>query len=310
MNVPSRNTLLPLLLKPILTMLRPLYHRFRREIQLFAIKIKHYSSISITFQCNICGSNTTFPRELITREQVSCSTCGSTLRFRSVIHALSLGLFGKSFNLTNFPVDPTIRGIGMSDWDGYAIPLAKHLHYVNTYYHQEPYLDIVADVVSGFELYDFIISSDVLEHVPAPVNIAFFNIFRLLKPGGVLILTVPYSNDTTIEHFPNLYNYKIQNIDNEFVLINTSPDGSQKKYYNLIFHGGPGTTLEMRRFGKADVFKYLEHAGFTDIFVVEDEIYEFGILKKHLSNQSVPNQPHVFESPTIMARRPLNIVIP
>lgn len=42
------------------------------------------------FTCNICGrkSSATF-KELIGRETISCYNCGATLRFRSIIAALS-----------------------------------------------------------------------------------------------------------------------------------------------------------------------------------------------------------------------------
>ena len=38
---------------------------------------------------------------------------------------------------------------------------------------------------------DFVISSDVLEHVAPPYERALSNLLRLLKPGGLLVLTVP-----------------------------------------------------------------------------------------------------------------------
>ena len=37
--------------------------------------------------------------------------------------------------LPDFPVHPEIKGVGLSDWDGYAIPLKHKLGYENTFYH-------------------------------------------------------------------------------------------------------------------------------------------------------------------------------
>jgi hypothetical protein len=42
-------------------------------------------------------------------------------------------LFGQNLTLANFPVRKDIRGVGLSDWLGYAIPLAKKFDYTNTF---------------------------------------------------------------------------------------------------------------------------------------------------------------------------------
>ena len=56
----------------------------------------------------------------------------------------------------------------------------------------------------------FIISSDVFEHIPPPTSKAFSNLYKILRPCGIVILTVPYKSfGETIEHFPNLFNYEI-----------------------------------------------------------------------------------------------------
>jgi len=80
-----------------------------------------------SFICNICGKkNRNVDLNIIRgRESPSCKSCGSSLRMRSVIYALSNALFHKSLILPDFPRDKSISGVGMSDWDGYAIPLAK-----------------------------------------------------------------------------------------------------------------------------------------------------------------------------------------
>ncbi len=103
-------------------------------------------------------------------------------------------LFGKSLAIVDFPERPDLVGVGLSDWDGLAWRLAKKLGYANTYYHKEPLLDIAAKQGLQHDLYDFIISSDVFEHVCPPISTAFVNAYNLLKAGGVMILTVPYTN--------------------------------------------------------------------------------------------------------------------
>ncbi len=96
-------------------------------------------------------------------------------------------LFGTSLVLSDFPHRPDLAGIGLSDWEGYANPLAERLNYTNTFFHQAPLLDITSVGPDHSGRYDFIICSDVFEHVCQPVSKAFENAYRLLKPGGVMI---------------------------------------------------------------------------------------------------------------------------
>jgi len=58
---------------------------------------------------------------------------------------------------------------------------------------RQPYLDITQPHPDQYGTYDFILSSDVFEHVAIPVERAFEEAFRLLKPHGVLCITVPSS---------------------------------------------------------------------------------------------------------------------
>ena len=139
-----------------------------------------------------------------------------------------------------------------------------------------------------FGKYDFIISSDVFEHVPPPSITAFKGAINLLKPGGALILTVPFSNEEeTIEHFPDLNDYKVvQFQDDEFILVNRDVNGGYKVYENLVFHGGPGTTLEMRVFCRKDITQKFKDAGFQTFEYFDSDVSQYGIL--HKVNWSLP----------------------
>lgn len=58
-------------------------------------------------------------------------------------------------------------------------------------------IDLVSDITSipaGDASFDAILCSEVLEHVPYP-NLALDELTRLLKPGGILILTAPFSSN-------------------------------------------------------------------------------------------------------------------
>jgi SAM-dependent methyltransferase len=229
------------------------------------------------FTCNVCGAENA--TTAYSREVPSCSSCGSTLRFRGVVAALSPALFGRYLRLDEFP-SSGLSGIGMSDWSGYADRLAARLGYRNTFYDREPRLDIAAPVAPPLAgSCDFIVSSDVLEHVPPPVDIAFRNCFALLKPGGVLILTVPWHTDgETEEHFPALHDFTIAQLAGGPVLVNRTRDGDLQVFDDIVFHGGDGLTLEMRVFTRPDLISLLSSAGFVNIEVFDDTIAEHGVV--------------------------------
>lgn len=234
------------------------------------------------YTCNICGRENEFVESRLGRENPDCDGCGSTVRMRSIIGLLTNALFGTVAPLEQLPVRREIRGVGLSDWDEYARRLAERLDYTNTYYHQEPRLDIT-DVGEHQEgTCDFVISTDVFEHVLAPVSKAFVGARKLLKPGGLLVLTVPYSLDAqTLEHFPHLHEWRLEQDDAGWVLHNRRPDGTEESTRDLIFHGGPGCTLEMRLFCRDDLIRYLYEAGFRDVRIASEPVAEIGVVWQH-----------------------------
>jgi SAM-dependent methyltransferase len=239
-------------------------------------------AMGLDFVCNVCGTAVAdCPLDVIGREVPSCPSCGSTVRFRSIVHLLSLALFERSMPLVEFPRDRSIVGLGLSDWNGYAGPLSKKFSYSNTYFHVPPYLDISQPVDDRAGTCDFLISTEVFEHVAPPVSRAFRHAFDLLKPGGHLVLTVPFTNGPeTAEHFPELHDYRIIQFDDDYVMVNRSAHGRYTLHEKLRFHGGPGTTLEMRVFCRADLIQQLSAAGFGTIRVMDEDAPQWGILHK------------------------------
>lgn len=182
---------------------------------------------------------------------------------------LTTVLFGQSVALPDLPIRKDIHGIGLTDWSDYAPRLTELFSYENTFYHEEPRLDISDPAISPDLLnsQDFLISSDVFEHVVPPVDRSLRNVWRILKPGGFLVLTVPYAPRTeTVEHFPDLNEFTVsEQGDGTFVLRNVTAAGEIQEFNQLIFHGGPGATLEMRVFGEGDLLVRLRDAGFTEV---------------------------------------------
>jgi SAM-dependent methyltransferase len=200
---------------------------------------------------------------------------------RAIVHLLSRALFGRSLSLPEFPVDKQLTGVGLSDWEVYADQLAAKLDYRNTYLDRDPKLDITRIDPSLERSLDFLISTDVFEHVQPPVSVAFENACRLLKPGGCLIFTVPYTNEPgtrTVEHFPDLYDFELQTAPGQPArLRNRTRDGQEQVFDDLVFHGGGGLTLEMRVFTEESLLQELARAGFEDVRICREQDLEHGI---------------------------------
>ena len=239
----------------------------------------------LNYICNICGQHAGLNLSSLHREMVSCFTCGSSLRYRAIIQLLSKELFGVSTLLPDFPIKRDIRGIGMSDWEGYSDVLVHKFDYVNTFYDQDPTLDITEINPELEDSLDFLISSDVFEHVAPPISIAFRNAYRMLKPGGVFIFSAPYKKlGITEEFYPNLYKYDIVLVNDQQVLYNTTRDGRKEVFTDLTFHGGPGVTLAMRLFSELSLIREFYKAGFQTIRIANESYFEYGIYWNNYSD--------------------------
>ena len=50
---------------------------------------------------------------------------------------------------------------------------------------------------------------------------------------------------------------------------NESINGKKETFKNLVFHGGPGNTLEMRQFSKKSLIDHFYRAGFSKVIFNE-----------------------------------------
>lgn len=231
------------------------------------------------FTCNVCGSENDSHARLDDREQATCASCRSSMRFRSVVLALSRAMFGMDLSLCDFPRLKSVSGMGISDSEIYADRLENRFNYLNTFYDRPPAFDLLHPDVAQFGKYDFVICSDVLEHVVENVDRAFDTLAHLLRPGGILIVTVPYTlSSQTVEHFADLHQTGLAEVGGRTVLVNRSPAGTYDVFDQLVFHGGTGSTLEMRMFSESDLRSKLHASGLKDVRFIANGSERFGVV--------------------------------
>ncbi len=166
-------------------------------------------------------------------------------------------------------------------------------------------LDIQHPTLAQLGMNDFVISADVFEHILPPLQRGFDNLYALLKPGGNLIFSVPYTRAArTIEHYIGLSEWEIIDFSGDKILVNRDEAGELQVYDNLIFHGGEGATLEMRLYCEADILSRLVHAGFEEIHVHDQPQLSLGYYWPEIEQADL-NEPLVCGY-IISASRPVN----
>ena len=245
---------------------------------LLPFRTRRRSHGSVVFRCNLCGRANDVEPARLSREVPSCSGCGSTVRFRAIGRLVTLELFGENLALREASMHRELRGLGLSDAAAYAVPLARIFDYENTFFHADPRFDITQEPAGRRGRYDFVIASDVFEHVVPPVERAFANARALLRPGGVLIFTVPFTlAEATVEHFPDLHAWTLERDGARYRVRNTTRDGRVQTFDDPVFHGGPGTTLEMRVFSRDALLRHFADAGFARTRIADEAFEPFGI---------------------------------
>lgn len=234
----------------------------------------------IDFRCNICGTQNSIDEGQKHRELLVCVGCGGNARLRGIVFAIQRAFLSTEQPLTKAMPVKNISGLGFTDSHAYANELARLFNFTNTYFHAEPFLDITsAESAAQYAPQDFVICSDVIEHVLLPMS-ALRNLRSLVKPGGVLILSVPYLEGyDSIEHFPQLHKWRVVELSpGRHVMVNERTDGTIETFANPHFHGGPGAVLEMRVFGEGDLLARLNYAGFRNVEILEANMPGIGYV--------------------------------
>jgi SAM-dependent methyltransferase len=155
------------------------------------IKIAAYPGI-----CNICRRPTLFV--IIgsnLRETAICVFCRSFNRARQMYHVFSLQRTSADIRIWNMENSGSLHKTLLKTYGGnyvYSAYLGKGIESGTV--KQNVRHEDVRRTSFPPDYFDFVLSSDVLEHVPKPED-AFVEIHRILKPGGTLIFTVPLLED-------------------------------------------------------------------------------------------------------------------
>ena len=218
----------------------------------------------MTGRCNVCGWTGRFLRLERGREGTVCTNCGSTSRNRAVSFVLARVLdedqavFRWKYRLSTPMLESSARGaLAMyfrMKFDYYGTEFDRAKIAAGT--HPRDYADF-QKLHYDADTFDFVVASDVFEHIRRDAD-AMCEVQRVLKPGGHLILTVPYDHDRA---------QTIQRVD--------TSGATDVHLLPAQYHGGGGHTLAYREFGR-DLSDTMSSAGFYVERVAVD-VPEFGI---------------------------------
>jgi hypothetical protein len=234
----------------------------------------------MSFVCNITGQS--FDLDDSEKDRELANRFGYNSRFRAICYVFCKLFYGECKIFDTLEENKTLKGIGITD-SGWTNMFEQKFDYTNTICNTSSNLNIYDDtVIKKYNELDFIISSETFNHIePYPsLQKAFNNLFKMLKCGGSIVFSVPYSLNEHIEYFPNLYKYKIVNKKGKQLLHNKTKNNKTEVFDNLCFDGGDGNGFVMRIFSKKSITSFLETAGFVDItfYSIDDDMKKYGIF--------------------------------
>lgn len=204
-------------------------------------------------RCFVCKLNTIEANLIPTNlESVICQ-CGSTARHNLLLELIS----------ALAPESQSVKILGCSDPEILYPALSSIGIYIPTYLDEFPNLDLLDIPNSSIGKFDIILCSEILEHV-FDLPKALDGISKLLKESGVAVVSFPMRDGITIEHYPEIASYRLNQISEGITWVSRSGgihiDKSPK------FHGGPGNNLEIRLIGNQSLDTELEVAGLEQCY--------------------------------------------
>ncbi|MEB8430923.1 methyltransferase domain-containing protein [Cocleimonas sp. KMM 6892] len=214
-----------------------------------------------TDRCSVCGFYGEFHKNNRSfREGYQCPECNSSLRYRGQAASI-LKIYGKpdQETITDLSKDDVFSQLTIYE-PGVTGPFRKlfsdYKGYKNSFYWDDVEFGEYKDGIQCQSLenltfedneIDLIISSDIMEHVRLPW-IAFEDIYRVLKPGGYHVFSIPV-------HLPmrNKTSYRVDTSGAEDINI-------EEPHYHG--NGVGGKSLVYTDFG-ADIEQHLKEIGFN-----------------------------------------------
>lgn len=235
--------------------------------------------------CPLCGTEGRFQLEQpdSPRESMPCPSCGGINRWRMLARGLLLYLRGRGFSARTIPeLAAELPRRGLVVYDTYSMyALARELKSAGaSFLTSEFYPDIapgtelspnhfcqdLSRLTFASESLDVVLTTDVFEHVRLHRE-AFRECFRVLRPEGALIFTVPHD---------------MQQPRNQVYVEIVDPNDPTKDRDLLprTFHGDPlgtGGALVYRIYGR-ELLSELEQAGFL-VSYEQTTVPHLGIYK-------------------------------
>lgn len=240
--------------------------------------------------CSICGYSGFFEKNASSfREGYQCCSCKASLRYQGQAGAI-ISEYGAdhAFSLQELIDEGYFQSFSIYE-PGVAGPFrelfSNVLDYTNSFYWNDVEPGHIRDGLECQSLekltyyddrFDLIISSDILEHVRKPWD-AFSEIFRVLKPGGCHIFSIPLHLP-----MPSVSKYRVDTSTKDDIFI------EEPRYHG---DGRGGKSLVYTDFG-ADMLNKLTDMGYEVIchtlpndHVEVKKLVTF-ITKKPLSNSA------------------------
>lgn len=164
-----------------------------------AVALSHPAYHATGF-CNLCGRRTLFIcDEAADRWIRRCCRCRSTPKYRAIVQVIEsetgdkLSQFVREHKIyelsTTSPIFRKLRGHPNYEASGYFSdrPFGKKI--TSSYWNQD-----LQRLTFASESFDVVISSETMEHVRRPWQ-GFSEVYRILKPGGFYVFTIPFRSD-------------------------------------------------------------------------------------------------------------------
>jgi SAM-dependent methyltransferase len=216
---------------------------------------------TLMWKCVLCAYQNSDHRKP-SREKSNCMNCGSTWRARAVALNVLIQLGYPPQSYPEIKSDWSRVGLGISDDVAIASVIPTKFLYSNTYYDAFPSLDIRKIPKTALYGFEFVICSDVLEHIDVKLADAVKGVSRLLKPNGFAVLSVPVvKNSRRNEFYPKLSTFKIEGGK----VFWEDTEGSFHIDRKPEFHGGRGQNLAFREFTEMGFEGLLLKNGFQTV---------------------------------------------